>query len=79
MPRFVALTGSCGFIGRVVTRMLLERGDLVYGVDSLTYAADPDANRMLMQLYPERYSFVGASGAALGTMAGRGRRDSLGG
>ena len=59
MPKFVAVSGSCGFIGRVVTRMLLERGDLVYGVDSLTYAADPDANRMLMQLYPERYSFVG--------------------
>ena len=59
MPKFIALTGAAGFIGRVVTRRLLERGDLVYGVDALTYAADPQANAMLMQLYPERYSFVG--------------------
>ena len=59
MPKFIALTGAAGFIGRVLTRRLLERGDLVYGVDALTYAADPQANAMLMQLYPERYSFIG--------------------
>ena len=58
MPKFVAVTGCAGFIGRVLTRRLLERGELVYGIDALTYAADPQANAMLMQLYPERYSFV---------------------
>jgi dTDP-glucose 4,6-dehydratase len=41
MPLYVAVTGCAGFIGRVVTRKLLDRGDLVYGIDSLTYAADP--------------------------------------
>lgn len=32
-----------GFIGKHLTRKLLERGDYVYGIDALTYAADPDA------------------------------------
>lgn len=41
MNRCVAVTGCCGFLGRYVTERLLTRGDWVYGVDALTYAADP--------------------------------------
>ena len=59
MPTFVAVSGCAGFIGRVVTRDLLARGDYVYGVDALTYAADPDAIRDLQRQYPDRLSFVG--------------------
>lgn len=59
MPKFVAVTGCAGFIGRVVTRALLQRGDYVYGVDALTYAADPDAVRQLQHEYPTQFSFVG--------------------
>lgn len=64
MTRYVAVTGCCGFIGRSVTRQLLSRGDYVYGVDALTYAADP--------LFPEeclqssRFCFVGRDISELG-------------
>lgn len=39
MTRFVCVTGAAGFIGREVTRQLLARGDYVYAVDRLDYAA----------------------------------------
>tara|TARA_R100000808_G_C2153057_1_gene162902 strand:+ start:3131 stop:4129 length:999 start_codon:yes stop_codon:yes gene_type:complete len=40
--KLVVVTGCLGLIGNYVTRKCLERGWKVYGVDSLTYAANPD-------------------------------------
>lgn len=55
MSRCVAVTGCCGFIGRYVTQKLLARGDWVYGVDALTYAADPT---LLWNHAPGQMQFV---------------------
>lgn len=57
--RFVCVTGCAGFLGRYVTRALLERGDFVYGVDALTYAAHPDTMQGWQALYGKRFQFVG--------------------
>lgn len=42
MKRFVYVTGCLGFIGSEFTRLLLCKGWKVYGVDSITYAANID-------------------------------------
>lgn len=57
--RCVAVTGACGFIGRYVVERLLDRGDWVYAVDALTYAADPSLPRLWEEFYPSgRFKFV---------------------
>lgn len=66
MPKFVAVTGFAGFIGKTVTRKLLERGDFVYGVDAFTYAADPEFPTGMTMLYPKRFSFVSSDIRSLG-------------
>lgn len=48
MTRFICVTGAAGFIGREVVRQLLARGDYVYAVDRLDYAADFDTLTMDM-------------------------------
>ena len=42
MKRFAYVTGCLGFIGSEFTRLLLSKGWKVYGVDSITYAANTD-------------------------------------
>lgn len=55
----LAVTGCAGFIGSRVARQLLERGDLVYGVDALTYAANPDVVNDLARLGGrDRFHFI---------------------
>src|SRR3990167_11350983 len=57
--RCVAVTGCAGFIGRYVTERLLDRGDWVYGVDALTYAADPELIQTWQEVYPGgQFKFV---------------------
>lgn len=56
--KLVAVTGACGFIGRVVTERLLARGDAVYAVDALTYAADPSLPADWRTRYGSAFSFV---------------------
>lgn len=55
--KLVCVTGACGFIGRAVTHALLARGDAVYAVDALTYAADPSLPERWAAFGP-RFSFV---------------------
>lgn len=38
--KIVYITGCLGFIGRYVTKLLLDNGYYVYGIDSCTYATD---------------------------------------
>lgn len=57
MSKYVAVTGCAGFIGRVVTRKLLERGDYVYGIDALTYAADPRSVEGFARDFPDSFCF----------------------
>lgn len=58
MNRCIAVTGACGFLGRCVTEKLLARGDWVYGVDALTYAADPMLPPQWLAQYPAQFKFV---------------------
>ena len=59
MARLVAVTGCCGFIGRAVTEALLQRGDYVYGIDALTYAADPALPAWWAGRFgPEHFHFI---------------------
>lgn len=66
MASYVTVTGCAGFIGRVVARKLLERGDYVYGVDALTYAADPESVRELGERFRQTFTFVGRDIRQLG-------------
>lgn len=56
MSRCVAVTGACGFIGRYIVERLLARGDWVYAIDALTYAADPTVPA---NWPPHRCKFIG--------------------
>ena len=66
MPyKTLCITGGCGFIGRAVVRQALARGDCVYLVDSLTYAADPTFPAWCAQYATDRVTFVGRDVRAL--------------
>jgi dTDP-glucose 4,6-dehydratase len=52
MSRYVCVTGAAGFIGQHLVRALAARGDHVYAVDALTYAADPARFAELCATYP---------------------------
>jgi dTDP-glucose 4,6-dehydratase len=58
MAKCVAVTGACGFIGRYVVDRLLARGDWVYAVDALTYAADPSLPPRWAAQYGSQCQFV---------------------
>jgi dTDP-glucose 4,6-dehydratase len=66
LTRYIAVTGCAGFIGKHLTRKLLERGDYVYGVDSLTYAASPDDIRKMGETFPHQFSFIARDVRELG-------------
>lgn len=56
--RIVAVTGAAGFIGRVVTRKLLERGDYVYAVDALLAPADATLPSEWERVFGDHVKFV---------------------
>ena len=44
----VLITGSCGFIGFHLSKKLLDRGDIVFGIDSMNdyYDVELEENRL---------------------------------
>lgn len=56
MKKVVYVTGCLGFIGSYVTRLCLQRGWYVKGVDKLTYAANKDLLKEFQQY--DNFSFV---------------------
>lgn len=51
MSRYIAVTGAAGFIGSHVVEALAKRGDYVYAIDSMTYAAQPGKLALLAQRF----------------------------
>jgi len=56
MKKIVYVTGCLGFIGSYITRLCLQRGWYVKGVDKITYAANKDLLNEFKQY--ENFSFV---------------------
>jgi len=56
MKKIVYVTGCLGFIGSYVTRLCLQRGWFVKGVDKMTYAANKNLLKEFEQY--ENFSFV---------------------
>ncbi len=56
MKKIVYVTGCLGFIGSYVTRLCLQRGWYVKGVDKITYAANKDLLKEFQQY--ANFSFV---------------------
>lgn len=54
--KIVYITGCLGFIGSYITRLCLERGWYVKGVDKITYAANKDLLKEFQQY--KNFSFV---------------------
>jgi dTDP-glucose 4,6-dehydratase len=54
MSRYVYVDGAAGFIGLHVVEALAKRGDYVYAVDAMTYAAKPQRLAELANLYAPR-------------------------
>lgn len=54
MGKVIYVTGCCGFIGSYVTKLCLERGWYVRGIDKLTYAS----NQQLLSDFQKYENFV---------------------
>lgn len=54
MSKYVCVTGAAGFIGCHLVEALALRGDYVYAVDAMTYAADPARFAKLRNIFAER-------------------------
>lgn len=55
--KLAVITGCCGFIGQHTTRLFLDSGYHVYGIDKLTYVANPCVAEEFSSLYGERFHF----------------------
>ena len=56
--RIAVVTGCAVFIGTTFTRLLLEKGWLVYGIDKFTYAANEQEMAWLLNTYPDNYIVI---------------------
>jgi len=56
MKKIVYITGCLGFIGSYITKLCLQKGWLVKGVDKITYAANKNLLKEFQQY--ENFSFV---------------------
>jgi len=52
------VTGCAGFIGTTLTKLLLEKDWLVYGIDKFTYAANETEMQWLLNTYPDNYVVI---------------------
>jgi len=52
--KIIYITGCLGFIGQYVTRLLLESGHYIRGIDKVTYAA----NIKLLEEFNNYHNFV---------------------
>lgn len=56
--KLVVITGCLGFIGSHVTRKCLDLGWKVYGIDSLTYASNPDLIDDFSYEYGDNFTYI---------------------
>ena len=56
--KIAVVTGCSGFIGTTFTRVLLEKGWIVYGIDKLTYVANDIDMSWLLNSYPDNYIVI---------------------
>ena len=56
--QIAVVTGCAGFIGITFTKLLLERGWLVYGIDKFTYVANFEELQTLANIYPNTFTYV---------------------
>ena len=56
--KIAVVTGCAGFIGTTFTRVLLEKGWTVYGIDKLTYVANDIDMSWLIGEYPDNYIVI---------------------
>ena len=54
----VVVTGGLGFIGSHFIELLLEKGFGVVNIDKVTYASDPNINKIFLRKYPTKYRFI---------------------
>lgn len=54
MSRYICVTGAAGFIGTHVVEAFAARGDYVYAVDAMTYAAKPNVLAAIADAYAPR-------------------------
>ena len=63
--RLVVITGCLGFIGSHVTNKCLGMGWKVYGIDSQTYASNPELVRTFKAHYKDKFTFINSDIADL--------------
>jgi len=56
--QIAVVTGCAGFIGITFTRLLLEKGWLVYGIDKFTYVANFEEVQRLADIYPDTFTYA---------------------
>jgi nucleoside-diphosphate-sugar epimerase len=56
--KLVVITGCLGFIGSHLTKKCLDLGWKVYGIDSETYASNPDLIEVFCYEYGDNFTYI---------------------